>query len=282
LENLEDLYAKFAREKQFLSGVSPRTVKWYRFTFNRWDQLIGQMPDEENIKDFIIKLTESGVQPITINMYARAFNSFLTWLHAEGRIPKLRLPKIKEGQKAPKTYTEETLKRFLSWRPTSFEGYRLHTMICVAIDTGTRVNELLTLRRDNLDLTGLLITVTGKGNKQRVLPISEECRKVLYHFLKRHTHDFVFPTKGGGQLSYRAALDQLKTVANRLGIKGRVGFHMLRHSFATSYLRDGGNLIYLSRLLGHSDLATTRVYIANQTEDLAMVHKKTSLLSKLK
>ncbi len=57
---------------------------------------------------------------------------------------------------------------------------------------------------------------------------------------------------------------------------------MFRHSFATSYLRDGGNLIYLQRLLGHSDIQTTKVYIANQVEDLALVHRKTSLLSKLK
>ncbi|HST52373.1 MAG TPA: tyrosine-type recombinase/integrase [Pyrinomonadaceae bacterium] len=283
MDKLEELYAKFAREKQFLSGVSPRTVKWYRFAFNRWNTLIGQMPDGENIKDFVIRLTESGVEAVTVNMYARAFNSFLTWLHTEGHIPeRIRISRVKEGQKPPKTYSEETLKRFLSWRPTTFEGFRLHTMICVAIDTGARVDELLTLKRDSINLDDLFITVLGKGNKQRTIPISVECRKVLYHFLKRHDSDIAFPKQDGAQLSYGAALDQLKSVAAKLGVKGKVGFHGLRHTFATSYLRDGGNLIYLSRLLGHADLQTTRIYINNNVEDLALVHKKTSLLSKLR
>jgi integrase/recombinase XerD len=105
---------------------------------------------------------------------------------------------------------------------------------------------------------------------------------VLYKFLRLHKFDFIFPTKQGNKLSYRTALDQLKSTAEQLGITGKVGFHMLRHTFATSYLRDGGNLIYLQRILGHSDIAITKIYVANQTEDLALMHRKTSLLSKLR
>src|ERR1700753_3942784 len=124
------------------------------------------MPHAENIKAFVIRLTEPGVEPVTVNMYARGFNSFLMWLHSEGHIPeRIRISRVKEGQKPPKTYSEETLKRFLSWRPSSFEGFRLHAMICVTIDSGARGDELLTLRRDNIGLTSLFITVLGKGNK---------------------------------------------------------------------------------------------------------------------
>lgn len=281
---MEHLYEQFMREKQFLAGFSPRTIKLFRWVFNRWNAHMGEvMPDKQNVKDWVIRLNESGIRPVTINSYARAFNSFLTWLYEEGHISeRVRVSKVKEGVKPPKTYTEETLKRFLSWRPSTFEGFRLHAMICLALDTGARVDELLTLKRDAINLTDLFVTVVGKGNKQRTMPISAECRKVLYHFLKRHEFGLAFPNRTGDKWSYRAALDHLKTTAKQLGITDKVGFHALRHTFATSYLRDGGNLIYLQRLLGHSDLQTTKVYIAHQIEDLAMVHKKTSLLSKLK
>lgn len=280
---MEQFYSQFLREKQFLCNFSPRTIKLFRWVFNRWDALIGDFPTKQNVKDWVIKLNESGIQPITINTYGRAFNSFLTWLYTEGHTPeRLRVSKVKEGQKPPKTYTEDTLKRFLAFRPTTFEGHRFYTMICLAVDTGCRVDELLSLRRERIDLENLLITVVGKGNKERTVPISLECRKVLYKFLRLHSFDLAFPTRQGGKLSYRVALDQLKGTAKKLGINGKVGFHMFRHSFATSYLRDGGNLIYLQRLLGHSDIQTTKVYIANQTEDLVLMHKKTSLLSKLK
>lgn len=281
---MNNLYAQFLQEKQFLCGFSPRTIKLFRWVFNRWDALMGQvLPDKQNVKTWVIRLNESGIRPVTINTYARSFNSFLTWLHAEGHIPeRVRVSKVKEGQKPPKTYTEDTLRRLLGWRPSTFEGFRLHAMICLALDTGARVDELLTLRRENINLTDLFVTVVGKGNKTRTMPISAECRKVLYHFLKRHTFDLAFPSRHGDKWSYRAALDHLKSTAKQLGITDKVGFHALRHTFATSYLRDGGNLIYLQRLLGHSDLQTTKVYIANQVEDLAMVHKKTSLLSKLR
>ncbi len=161
--------------------------------------------------------------------------------------------------------------------------HRFFTMLCLAVDTGCRVDELLSLQRDNIDLDNLLITVTGKGSKERVIPISLEARKALYKFIKKHQFDFVFPTRQGSKVSYRNVLDQLKDVGKELGITGvRLSWHTLRHTFATAYLRDGGNLIYLSRILGHSDVSTTQIYIQNMTEDLSLMHRKVSLLNRLR
>jgi integrase/recombinase XerD len=280
---LEPLYAQYLKERQYLAGFSPRTIKLFRWVFNRWDALIGEMPTKQNLKEWVIKLNESGIKPVTINSYARVFNAFLTWLLEEGHIPeRIRVSKVKEGQRPLKVYSEDTLHKLLRFIPRTFAEHRIYTLICVGIDTGCRIDELLTLRREGVDLDNLLITVIGKGDKARIIPISLECRKVLYKFLRLHKFDFIFPTKQGNKLSYRTALDHLKSTAEQLGITGKVGFHMLRHTFATSYLRDGGNLIYLQRILGHSDIAITKIYVANQTEDLALMHRKTSLLSKLR
>jgi integrase/recombinase XerD len=105
---------------------------------------------------------------------------------------------------------------------------------------------------------------------------------VLYKFLQRHEHDFVFPTLHGGKVYYRSALDQFKKLCKRQGVSGpRLSWHSLRHTFGTAYIRDGGNLVYLSRILGHSSIQTTQIYVQNSTEDLALMHRKTSLLSRL-
>ncbi|HYY95136.1 MAG TPA: hypothetical protein VE713_11520, partial [Pyrinomonadaceae bacterium] len=80
LLDLKPLYAQFLREKQYLSGFSPTTIKLFGWVFNRWDAHVGEFPSPENVKEFVMRLHESGVKPITINSYGRAFNSFLTWL----------------------------------------------------------------------------------------------------------------------------------------------------------------------------------------------------------
>jgi integrase/recombinase XerD len=278
---MEHLYAQFLREKTYLCNFSPRYIKLFRWVFNRWDALIGQPPDKQNVKEWVIRLTQSGISPVTVNTYARAYNSFLTWLFEEGHTPeRLRIKKVKEGQRPPKTFTEDQLKKFLSFRPKSFEGHRLYAMMCLAIDTGVRVDELLTLKRDWIDLDNLLVKVLGKGNKERVVPISIECRKVLYKFLRLHTFDVAFPSRHGDKLNYRGVLRQLQGVAEGMGIKN-AGWHKFRHTFASNYVKEG-NIFYLQRILGHADIQTTKIYVTVQTADLQLAHKKTSLLSKLR
>lgn len=189
---------------------------------------------------------------------------------------------LKAPKTVVKTFTNEQIKRLLAFKPRTFTEHRLYAMLCLAIDTGCRIDEALSLTRSQVDFDNLLIVVNGKGSKQRVLPISVELRKVLYKFLQTHNHGFVFCTRHGGKVYYRSALDQFKRLCKKQGVFGvRLSWHTLRHTFATAYLREGGNLIYLSRVLGHSDVSTTQMYVRSQSKDLAMVHRKTSLLSRL-
>ncbi len=156
-------------------------------------------------------------------------------------------------------------------------------MICFAIDTGCRIDEMLTLKRESLDLENLLTTVTGKGSKERVVPISIEVRKVLFKFVNSHKFDLVFPSREGNKLSYRTSLQQFTDLCNKLGIKGvRPSWHTIRHTMASAYVRDGGNIIYLSKILGHSDLSITKIYVKPLPSDLGLMHKRTSLVSRLK
>lgn len=284
MSELKPLYAQFLREKQFLSGFSSTTIKLFGWTFNRWDALVGEFPTQSNVKEFVIKLNESGIKPVTINSYSRAFNSFLTWLFEEGHTPeRLRIKKVREEQVAFKSFNDEHIKRFLSYQPKTFPQKRLYAMICVACDTGTRINELLTLKRADIDLDNLFFKVMGKGGKERYVPVSVECRKVLYRFLKSHDNPLAFPTEDGTQLSYRCALDQIKRVGKKLGITGaRCSWHTFRHYYAIQHIKQGGDVFSLQRILGHSSLDVTKLYVKFQQEDLQLIHRKTSVLARLK
>lgn len=115
-----------------------------------------------------------------------------------------------------------------------------------------------------------------------MVPISFELRKVLYKWLARHEYALVFPTRQGTRLIQRNLLRELKAVGRQLGVMGvRVSFHTFRHTFAVSYLRAGGNLYYLARILGHSSVKTTERYLESLgVEDLQAVHDKLSLLTR--
>jgi len=111
-----------------------------------------------------------------------------------------------------RTFSETQIHTIVSFKPKTFTQARLHALLCLVIDTGIRINEALTLTRDKMDFDNLLVTVKGKGDKERFVPISLECRKVLFKFLKSHDFDLVFCTKSDGQLLY----DNTRRDFNRL------------------------------------------------------------------
>jgi len=283
--HLDALFSQFIREKQFLNNTSPRTIKTFRDCQRAYYRTVGdELPTKENIKQFVIKLQESGISISTVNYYIRTLNSFLSWMFENDMLEEwLRLKRLKEPERTLKTFSDDQLRALLDWKPKTFFDWRLYTMVCLAIDTGVRIDEMITLTRDRLNLEQLMVTVRGKGNKERVLPISIECKRILQKFLRKHDFNVVFPTRHGGKLYYFNTLRNFKELCNKVGITGvRTSWHTLRHSFATSYIRDGGNVFYLQRVLGHTDLTTTKIYVRSQTEDLQLMHKKTSLMSKLK
>jgi integrase len=147
------------------------------------------------------------------------------------------------------------------------------------LDTGVRIDEALGLQRAQLDLENLLVTVKGKGEKHRVVPMSFELRKVLYRWLARHEFSLVFPTLQGRRQIQRNMLRDLKVLGKKFDMTSvRVSFHTFRHTFAVNYLRAGGNLFYLSKILGHSSVTTTERYLQSLgVDDLQAV---LSLLSK--
>ena len=264
-------------------NVTPATVVWYRASFAALQRF---HPSDEYSKQslaaFVIALRDGGVKPISCNTYCRAVNAYLRWLHEEGYLNDLlRIPPLKTENKIVATFSSTQVNTFLRWKPRRFGEWRLHALIAMLLDSGLRIEETLGITRDQLDLENLLVKVKGKGQKYRVVPISFELRKVLFRWLSRNRFSLLFPTMQGGKLGQRNLLRDLKLLGRKLGITGvRVSFHTFRHTFAVNYLRAGGNIYYLARILGHTSVKTTERYLQSLgVEDLRAVHDRLSILT---
>jgi integrase len=146
-----------------------------------------------------------------------------------------------------------------------------------------RIDEALGLERERVDLDALTLTARGKGDRHRVVPISIQGRKALFRLFARDGSRFVFTTDTGQRMSYRNAYRDLKKLCRRAGVQGsHVRPHCIRHYFAVSFIRAGGDLYRLSRILGHSSIATTQLYLRSMgLEHLQEGHAKYSPLGRL-
>jgi len=284
---LNRLFEQFCKEKLYVKNSSHHTIIFYRQSFNTFKKFVGENIQELNksvLNEFVLAMREKEIKPSTCNVYIRGMNSFLSWLHENEFITEpLKIKQLKIEQRVMKTFSDKQLKAIFSFKPKSFTEKRIHALLCLLIDTGIRISEALTLKREKIDFDNLLLTVKGKGNKERPVPISLELRKILWRFSLTHSSNLFFPNRDGGQLLYDNTRRDFKKLCTKLGIDDFEGsFHAFRRKFAKSYVKNGGNLFYLMKALGHTTLAMSKKYVEVETEDLQETHARTSLLSRLK
>lgn len=131
----------------------------------------------------------------------------------------------------------------------AFTLWRVHALACSLLDTGCRIRELLDARVKDFDFDDLLVTVIGKGDKQRRVPFSVDLRRILFRYVENRirfgvpaSEPLMFPAHSGGGWDQQNALGSLYLFEDRIGVQ-RFGFHRLRHAFATEYLRRGGDVV---------------------------------------
>lgn len=268
------MFEQFVKERVYLLNVSPRTVDFYWDCWRSFQRYGGEI-SEQGLKRYVVNMREAGVKPVSCNTYISGINAYLKWLGEP-----LKIQKLKTEQTVIPHLPESTLRAIVSFKPTGFGERRLHTLILLALDTGCRVSELLTLKKAAIDLDNLLITVKGKGQRERKIPFGTEARKVLYKFISKLKFEYAFPTKHGGKVSYHNLNGDYRRLCEKLGIEKQGSFHRLRHTFALNYVRIGGGLFHLQKQLGHTTLAMTRRYTELETADLQKAH--TSILSRLR
>jgi len=278
---MNELFESFLQDRLYLKNVSSLTIKSYRQAFERFKKGGGAEASKQTVNDFVVYMRSSGLSPVTCNISIRSMNSFLSWLFECGHIREpLKIKQLRTEKKVIKPYSDTELSRIVSFRPNTLAQRRLHALLCTLVECGCRIDELLSLKRSDLDFDNLYIVVFGKGKKERIVPISVELRKVLFKFLRVHDFEFVFGSKHG-KADYRSLIRQWRNLCGRLGIEYR-GFHSLRHNYGLNFIKQGGDISELRRLLGHSSITTTAMYVNLQTEDLRRAHARTSILSRLR
>lgn len=282
------MFDQFVKELQYLKNVSPLTVKSYRQAYERYCRFTGErdiLPTKASLNQFVIGMREAGLKPTSCNISIRAINSYLGWLHENEFVKeRLKIKQLKSERKVIEPYTDEELQKVLAFKPKDFYERRLTTLAALLIDTGIRIEEALTLKTSGLDLDNQLLRIQGKGSKERIVPFSFEAGKLLFLYLKKRLDkrgDYVFCATSGNRLSYRNILREWEAFCGRIGIPYRP-FHQLRHNFGLNFIRGGGDVTELRRLLGHSSITTTQLYVNLQTEDLKRAHQRTSILARLK
>jgi site-specific recombinase XerD len=153
------------------------------------------------------------------------------------------------------------------------------------LEPGLRVSEALHLRSGDIDCDNLILKVFGKGQKERLVPFSPELRRRLYRYQQLRARkgiggEFLFAGFEGTRWEKRNSTTSLYLLQDKLGLP-RFGWHRLRHTFATNYLRQGGDIVRLSMVLGHTQITTTQRYLHLVPHDLSSQHQRVSILGRL-
>lgn len=268
---LKENFEQFVKERQYLKNVTSRTIEYYWDCFRAWERC---GPDP---KDFVVKMRDGGARASTVNCVGRGLNAYFKWASIPHKIPRL-----KEEERVLAVFNEGDIKRFVYHKPKRKGIRRAHILCLLLIDTGLRIDEALSLHIFDIDFEQLILKVHGKGNRERYVPFSNELRKFLWQWKSgRPETGFLFTTRNGSKLGHRNITRDVKTLCEEIGVKlPRRLLHSFRHSFATNYLRRGGNVFMLQRVLGHRSIQVTQKYIHFVSQDLVDRHQSLSMLTR--
>lgn len=286
-----------------VEGLSPRTLTLYERQLNHLHDYLGDVEIETITstdlrrfldylrREYVPTRLDGDTSPLSarsIRNYWVALRSMWTWATAELGIEhiveSINTPKVSDTIIEPLTQNE--IARLLKCTPTTADGRRnpYHrrnvALILVLLDTGIRVSELCNLKRRDLDLeTGRIAVINGKGNKSRMVYIGDRARRGLWRYLAENelAEDAspIFPNTDGFPLSRSRVRKIVANLGKRADVKN-VYPHRFRHTFAIQYLRNGGDIFTLQRLLGHSTLEMVRRYLALADVDAERAHRRAS------
>ena len=235
-----------------------------------------------------------GLSGHAINTYLRSIRAFWSWLVREEIITSNPFSRVKIPKPPVKviiTFTEKQLTAMLKSVNTSMPaGFRDWTIMLMLLDTGLRASELVGLTLNDVNLDDGMVKVFGKGSKERVVPFGTKVQRTLWKYLQKYRPQpanplcpTLFLTSTGNPIT----TDRLRTIiekyARNAGIEGvRCSPHTFRHTFAISYLRNGGDVFSLQRILGHSSLEIVRIYVNLAEADIKACHRRFSPADNMK
>ena len=263
--------------------LSPNTLDGYRRDLDALDDFARAQGRDlealgtEDIRGFIATGHRGGLSPKSLQRRLSAVRSFYRWLLRRGRVKAnpadaLRAPKA--PRKLPQVLDPDEAKALVEVPTDAPLGLRDRALLELFYSSGLRLSELCALRWRDLDLGDGLVTVLGKGRKQRTVPVGSHACRALADWRNETgaaAEQPVFPGRNG-PITPRAVQLRLRRLAQRQGLFKRVHPHLLRHSFASHVLESSGDLRAVQELLGHADIATTQIYTHLDYQHLAKVY----------
>ena len=301
------------RVSNSVEGKSAKTVAWYTQLLTLFLSYLESkdVPDDLSVinisiaRDYVLYLKQRrklarypgnrqlNLSPKTVQCHVRTLKAFSSWLFSEGltsenRLMNLKIPKAPSKIIEPLT-TEEINKILRSINKKSPTGKRDHAIVVLMNDTGLRASEVCSLDSGQLNLEKHYLKVIGKGAKERMIPFGEYTRTDLQQYIKearpkmagnKHS-DKVFLTFDGRPMSVNTLKLIFARLAKSSGVT-RLHPHLCRHTFATNYLLNGGDVFSLKEILGHTTLEMVNQYLHFTTAQIAVQHHRFSPMDRLK
>jgi integrase/recombinase XerC len=287
---LNDSVARYISLLKKERRLSVNTVKAYQRDLNRLlafldARKITRWSDIDNkcARAYPASLYKSGIAGTSIQRMLSACRSFFEYLLKNSEVslnPFEGVAAPRSRRKLPETLSVDELSELLSRHDGSTMAVRDQAMLELFYTSGMRLSELAALDFDTPDFEAGEISVIGKGNKQRIVPVGSKARGALREWLGRRnelaleTETALFVNNRGSRISVRGIQYRLNQWAKASGLGRRLHPHMLRHSFASHVLESSGDLRAVQEMLGHSDISTTQIYTHLDFQHLARVYDK--------
>lgn len=283
-------------------GLAANTVAAYRRDLDRYQRwLTGHSIDEigaitsSDIADFSgsLRSPDSGERVLSASSAARvvvavrSFHRFAAVENWTANDPAAGIAPPQIPRRLPKALPYSSIERLIdeAGDPATVIGSRDKALVELLYGTGTRISEVVGLDVDDVDLDTATVVVTGKGNKQRLLPLGAAAAGAIADYLtrgrpalaqaasgKRRPGPALFLGVRGSRMNRQAAWEVVRQCADRAGLGGHVGPHTLRHSYATHLMEGGADVRVVQELLGHSSVTTTQIYTLVTADALREVY----------
>ena len=270
---LKNVIEEFLIEQQ-IRGNSKATILFYKrclgffADFNEYSKRLISSFTVADCRKYYLYLCDKNITTTTIQTYIRALRVFLSWCYSQGYIDidiskKFRLPKAK--RKTIDVLTDEEIQRlFKKLKGNDFYSLRNYCIVALMLDSGLRLNEVVTLEKNKVHIVEGYLIVNGKGNKERIVPLGLHSKKALLRYISVLPNSYAqtpFFVKDNLTPLKQSTIKQL---FRRLKIQcdiPRLRPHLLRHTFATRYLENGGDIYSLQIILGHTSLEMVKKYV---------------------
>ena len=271
---LENAFEEFLITQQ-LRGNSEHTLEYYSNCIIPLLNYIGLSSDvgaltSKQLRDYSLYLRGRGLASNSIKTYLKGIKAFLSWLYQEDYTEinlseKLILPKAQ--RKTIDVLTEQEVKRLFSvFDLDNYKELRNCCICALMLDSGLRKSEIVRLKLSDVHIPEGYIIVNGKGDKQRIVPLGDNTRKYLVRYISQRPAGAIYPalflTNQNTPITKSVLERMFKTLKTRNDLlTPRIHAHLLRHTFATNYLENGGNIYSLQLILGHTSLEMEKKYV---------------------